>query len=132
MKTSPDMNLVQLKKEELEQENAELKKKNTALRQDWEIMKNTIADYNDFCDKYMKLEKENAELKEWNRELLESCEGATIMYKDLCKAKEIIRDFLSVAVDYIDEEDKNYSFIVEAEQFLKTHINGALNEVTEE
>jgi hypothetical protein len=35
------------------------------------------------------------------------------------KQKEIIRDFLSFAIDYIDKEDKNYSFIVEAEQFLK-------------
>ena len=40
-------------------------------------------------------EKENAELKEQNRSLLESCEGATMMYKDLCKAKEIIKYLLS-------------------------------------
>ena len=39
--------------------------------------------------------------------------------KQLTKAKEIIRDFISVAIDYIDKEDKNYSFIVEAEQFLE-------------
>ena len=97
---------------ELEQENAELEKKNTALRQDWEIMKNTIADYNDFCDKYMKLEKENAELKERNRELLESCEGATMMYKDLCKAKEIIKELIDF--DFLpDVEIKR-----QAEQFL--------------
>ena len=70
-------------------------------------------------DSLEKKQNEVAELEERNRELLESCEGATMMYKDLCKAKEIIRDFLSVAVDYIDEEDKNYSFIAEAEQFLK-------------
>jgi len=34
------------------------------------------------------LEKENAELKEQNRNLLESCAGATMMYKQLIKAKE--------------------------------------------
>lgn len=39
--------------------------------------------------------------------------------RQLEKAKEIIRDFLSVAIDYIDKEDKNYSLITEAEQFLK-------------
>lgn len=39
--------------------------------------------------------------------------------EQLTKAKEIIRDFISVAIDYIDKEDKNYSYIVEAEQFLK-------------
>jgi hypothetical protein len=38
-----------------------------------------------------RLEKENAELKNRNQEILESCEGATMMYKDLCKAKEIIK-----------------------------------------
>lgn len=37
----------------------------------------------------------------------------------LTKAKQFIRDFLSVAVDYIDKEDKNYSLIEEVEQFLK-------------
>ena len=38
--------------------------------------------------------------------------------KQLIKAKEIIRDFLSVAIDYIDKEDKNYFYIAEAEQFI--------------
>ena len=38
------------------------------------------------------------------------------------EAKEIIRDFLSVAIDYIDKEDKNYSYIVEAEQFLNSEV----------
>ena len=36
----------------------------------------------------------------------------------LTEAKEIIRDFISVAIDYIDKEDKNYSLIVEAEAFI--------------
>ena len=39
--------------------------------------------------------------------------------KQLTKAKEIIRDFLSVAIDYIDPIDKNYYLIAEAEQLLK-------------
>ena len=37
----------------------------------------------------------------------------------LTKAKQFIRDFLSVAVDYICPIDKNYSLIAEAEQFIK-------------
>ena len=37
---------------------------------------------------------------------------------ELSEAKEIIRDFISVAIDYIDKEDKNYSLIVEAEAFI--------------
>ena len=49
--------------------------------------------------------------------------GEMLRYMDrqrdqLTKAKEIIRDFISVAIDYIDKEDKNYSIIVEAEQFI--------------
>ena len=134
---------------ELEAENTELKKKNTALRQDWDIMNSTIADYNDFCDKYIELEKqnenlqtmlqaerevrcndeylkkvtelevqieelenENAELKERNRELLESCEGATMMYKDLCKAKEIIKELIDF--DFLPDVE----ITRQAEQFL--------------
>ena len=38
--------------EVLKKENVDLKKKNTAIRQDWDVMKSTIADY----------EKENEEL----------------------------------------------------------------------
>lgn len=30
-------------------------------------------------------------LEQRNKELLESCEGATMMYKDSCKAKELLR-----------------------------------------
>lgn len=63
--------------------------------------------------------KENAKLKERNGELLESCEGATMMYKDLCKAKEIIRDLLSCL--YSVEYDR-VSDLEEAEQFLKSKI----------
>lgn len=80
-----------------------------------------------------KLEKEKAELKkelvekgqhldlterEWGKDL-----SKQIHYKtQLTKAKEIIRDFLSVAIDYIDKEDKNYSLIAEAEQFLNSEV----------
>ena len=66
------------------------------------------------------LEKENAELKERNRELLESCEGATMMYKDLCKAKELLDEFLDFESScmergiYISDKIR-----AEAEQFLK-------------
>ncbi len=71
------------------------------------------------------------ELKKWKDEWQEQvqkandeCYARTLQTMKLTKAKEIIRDFLSVAIDYIDKEDKNYSFITEAEQFLKD------NEVT--
>lgn len=83
---------------------------------------------NDITDDIMEQwKKENAELK--NRDCWKSCEYANPKaeligqhikdVQNFTKAKEIIRDFLSVIIDYIDKEDKNYSFIVEAEQFLK-------------
>lgn len=64
------------------------------------------------------LEKENTELKEQNRNLLESCEGATMMYKDLCKAKEIIKKYLSIGVG--GKITQNYLDVTkEAEYLLK-------------
>lgn len=69
------------------------------------------------------LEKENTDLKNRNQELLGSCEGATMMYKDLQKAKEIIKKILHT----LENKDSEYTFalkpthpvLVEAEQFLK-------------
>lgn len=62
------------------------------------------------------LEKENAELKEQNRNLLESCEGATMMYKDLQKAKELLTRFVMASVYF---NGKETDLVEEAEQFLK-------------
>jgi hypothetical protein len=97
----------------LQQENAELKADNDAR-------KFAMA----MSEKVEKqLREENAELKE-KVNILDNCDRLgdviTEAYKDqLTKAKQFIRDFLSVAVDYIDPIDKNYSLIAEAEQFLK-------------
>ena len=64
------------------------------------------------------LEKENEELKNRNQELLESCEGATMMYKDLQKANDIIKKFLAIGVG--GKITQNYLDVTkEAEQFLK-------------
>lgn len=63
------------------------------------------------------LKSENAELKEQNRKLLESCEGATMMYEHLTKAKELLKDFLLMAkVEHLKDR---YETVEEAEQFLK-------------
>jgi hypothetical protein len=79
-------------------------------------------------DATKELEQENAERKaeiENDRDLpaIAYMQGAEKQKRkdeeQLTKAKEIIRDFLAVAIDYIDPIDKNYSLIVEAEQFLK-------------
>ncbi len=53
-----------------------------------------------------------------NKRLLESCEGATMMYNDLCKAKEIIKKYLAIGVG--GKITQNYLDVTkEAEQFLK-------------
>ena len=53
-----------MNKETLVKEIAELKKKNTALRQDWDVMKSAVTDYGDLLERNIKLEKENARLKQ--------------------------------------------------------------------
>ena len=59
------------------------------------------------------------ELQEENRNLLEGCEGATMMYKDLVQAKKIIESL----IDSVKQLDLNSVFIPTrvkvAEQFLK-------------
>ena len=106
---------------ELEKENAQLKLKLDALEGQ--------TPWKDIKDK-SELIKENVELKEelkkWKDEWQEQVQKATdegyartLQTMQLNKAKQFIRDFLAVAIDYIDPIDKNYSLIAEAEQFLK-------------
>ena len=68
-----------------------------------------------------KLVEENTELKERNKELLESCEGATMMYKDLCKAKEIITKLVERIRIISDPKIcmSDVDVLLEAEQFLR-------------
>ena len=73
----------------------------------------------------VELQKENAELKSRNQALLESCEGATMMYKDLqkannqlTKAKELIKDLLG-SENTSCEEEMYFEIRQKAKQFLK-------------
>lgn len=78
------------------------------------------------------LEKENIELKEQNEKLLGSCAGATMMYEDLCKAKEHINTLISCLIDWVQEGDKDYCYIADAEQFLReTDIDNAIQKANE-
>ena len=99
----------------------ELEKKIKQLQDDIDCLTLACENYREEMEKNLadatELEKENAELKERNRGLLESCEGATMMYKDLCKAKEIIKYLLS----FIQKENYKTRWdikIEEAEQFI--------------
>lgn len=113
--------------EQLEKENADLKKKNTALSQDWDIMKSTITDY----------EKENEELtkklegterardywKDGSFDWRHKCtsrkpfKAAVKAQKQLSKAKELIEDMY----DQIPSSHSDYykDVMERARQFLK-------------
>ena len=88
------------------------------LEQKLEQTEKDLADYQFNYPTIKELEKENAELKNRNQELLESCEGATMMYKDLQKAKGVIKKYLSIGVG--GKITQNYLDVTkEAEQFIK-------------
>lgn len=55
-------------------------------------------------------------LEDENKRLLQSCEGAAMMYKDLCKAREIIRSLLTYCRNYPQQALEK---IQQAEQFLR-------------
>lgn len=102
---------------------ADLEKENAELKADNDARKFAMA----MSEKVEKqLREENAELKkEWQEQVQKATDegyARTLQTIQLSKAKEIIRDFIAVAIDYIDKEDKNYSYIVEAEQFLNSEV----------
>ena len=128
---------------DLEKENSELKADNDArkfamamsekvekqLREENSKLKDVLEGYKkiakwcDKCDKIAELKSENQKWKdEWQEQVQKATDegyARTLQTMRLTKAKQFIRDFLSVAIDYIDPIDKNYSLIEEAEQFLK-------------
>ena len=86
----------------------------------------TIFDKNKTCKSYVPdyegyiagLEKENAELKVKNAFCEKACEGTTMMYEHLTKAKEIIKKYLAIGVG--GKITQNYLDVTkEAKQFVK-------------
>lgn len=73
-----------------------------------------LSDYQFNYPTIKELQKENAELKTDNAFYEKACEGATMMYEHLTKAKELIKKFLDANsnLDMINAQRK-------AEQFLK-------------
>lgn len=62
------------------------------------------------------------DLEEENKRLLESCEGATMMYKDLCESKEIIKKLLTLHFSPLVTQDdlkKQNEIIKQAQDFIK-------------
>ena len=77
----------------------------------------------------LELEKENAELKATNKSLLESCEGATMMYQDLQKANNNLTEakkyigFLLGVVHIKNTYNKEIEEeIAKAEAFLNSEV----------
>ncbi len=75
-----------------------------------------------------RLEKENQQLKERNQELLESCEGATMMYKDLIDANNIIKYLLEFTYclspyksDYKELKEKAESFLEKYKNIINNY-----------
>lgn len=98
-----------------------LEKENANVKEALEGYKK-IAKWCDKCDKIAELKSENQKWKdEWQEKVQEATDegyARTLQTMQLNKAKQFIRDFLAVAIDYIDPIDKNYSLIAESEQFL--------------
>jgi len=95
-----------------------LAKENTALRQDWDVMKSTITDY----------EKENAELKKQlemsNKVYNDNLDYSHHIEGQLTNAKEIIKELMSFSVQLCDcrhtvDFEKTRE---EAEQFLNSEV----------
>lgn len=89
------------------------------LEQKLEQTEKDLADYQFNYPTIKELQKENAELEAIVRNTKAVDESFALQTIRLTNAKQIIRDFIAVAIDYIDKEDKNYSYIAEAEKFLK-------------
>lgn len=94
---------------ELEKENAELKSELTKKADTNHSLIEQMAD----------LESENAELKEKLEH--RNCVDCSNHHSNikLIKAKEHIRTLISCLIDWVQEGDKDYCYIADAEQFLK-------------
>ena len=100
------------------------------LEQRLEQTEKDLADYQFNYPTIKELAQENAELKnelaKWKDEWQEQVQKAidegyarTQQTIHLTKAKEHIRTLISCLIDWVQEGDKDYCYIADAEQFLK-------------
>ena len=110
--------------EELEKENKTISRKaNEAIADKLLITAKYNEILNDLNQQNDKLQKENAELKseltnkaDTNHSLVEQMAEQN---EQLEHAKEHIRTLISCLIDWVQEGDKDYCYIADAEQFLK-------------
>lgn len=118
-KIAEEYSTLQERIEKLEKENAELKMKIYGGGYEMIITKKD-ADIN-------LLEKQLKEQKEQNKNYEQLIDNGSVTlvkerlknYKQLTKAKEHIRTLISCLIDWVQEGDKDYCYIADAEQFLK-------------
>ena len=111
----------------LDKENAELKSecRRCVYTDSPCILSDYGKDKNGICDHFKDVFGEIVELNDHNQELLESCEGATMMYKDLQKAnnnlnkaKELIKTLLLIADNKVSQLEFQLC-VADAKQFLQ-------------
>lgn len=102
------------------------KKQIKELEQKLEQTEKDLADYQFNYSKIKELEKENSKLKEKENTVhtLDVLHKEAVRKYDktndqLVKAKEHIRTLISCLIDWVQEGDKDYCYIADAEQFLK-------------
>ena len=109
---------------DLLEENQELRIRNTELQEEIAELRNNGFTVSAMTEQQLKvalekgeqLEKENAELKEI---VTKMNNVITETFSNFTKAKEHIQTLISCLINWIQEGDKDYCYIAEAEQFLK-------------
>ena len=118
---------VELGERQSEKKIAELEKENKELKCECRrcvytdspcVLSDYGKDKNGMCDHFKDVFEENTKLNVENAFYEKACEGATMMYEHLTKAKEIIKKYLAIGVG--GKITQNHLDVTkEAKQFLK-------------
>lgn len=116
---------------DLDNQFEQLKKKNTELERENEELRNNGFTVSVMTEQQLKvalekgeqLEKENTRLNRLSdmqdKAIVDLTETCKQRREQLTKAKEHIRTLISCLIDWVQEGDKDYCYIADAEQFLK-------------
>ena len=82
-----------------------LEKENAQLKTDYEVLSCSVGDFGELQDKLEEEQRKNNGLSD-----------------NLTKAKEHIRTLISCLIDWVQEGDKDYCYIADAEQFINSEV----------